>query len=317
MDGEGAGFRPRAGSTAMLFLVREVPVAEMLPTLAELATGVRVAVAPPPPRRPEPDEGEIDPDAQLGITSAGRELVNVIGVFTSWVRQCPAGPMDFDLGARPSAQALLGGWAPAVVHAFAAEPLTVAEASERVGVLGPDVTAERVEAMAEHGLLEVRSRGAEPSYAASDWLRRGIAPIVAAMRMDGIHALAGDPAPVAVADVEAVFRLALPLLRLPAEAAGSCALAVGLEPEVAEEPVGVTVRVEEGRVASLEPGVDPGADAMASAPAVDWLDTLVEIDVDRVQKTGNHRLAGLLVEELHETLFGRPLRAVFGDPSEW
>jgi hypothetical protein len=305
----------------MLFLVREVPAAEMLPVLAELATGVAVSLEPAPPPPSEPASGsaepEIDPDAQYGVTEAGRELMNVLGVFTSWLRQCPAGPMNFDLEARPSTQALLGGWAPALVHAFAAEPLTVAEASERVGVLGREVTAERVEAMAEQGLLEVRSRGAEPSYAASDWLRRGIAPIVAAMRMDRIHALAGDPAPIAVADVEATFRLALPLLRLPADVAGTCALAVALEPEVAEEPVGVTVRVEEGRVASLEPGIDEGAEAIASAPAADWLDTLVEIDVDRVRKTGDHRLAGLLVEELHETLFGRPLRAVFGDPAEW
>jgi hypothetical protein len=71
------------------------------------------------------------------------------------------------------------------------------------------------------------------------------------------------------------------------------------------------------RSASLEPGIDLEADALASASAVDWLDTLVEIDVDRVQRPGNRRLARILVEELHETLFGGPRRAMFGDHSGW
>jgi hypothetical protein len=172
----------------------------------------------------------------------------------------------------------------------------------------------RVEAMAIEGLLEELPDGAEPRYAVTDWGRLAVAPLAAAARME-LRYPPGGTAPIAVADVEAAFRLALPLLRLPAEAAGSCALAVGLEPEVAAQPVGVTVHVEEGRLASLEPGIDPEAGALASASAGDWLDTLVERDVDRVQRPGNRRLARILVEELHETLFGGPRRAMFGGPA--
>jgi hypothetical protein len=312
--GEGAGFRPRAGALSIVFLYDKDDPEEMVAGLAEIATGVRIP--PAPPEEPEEDEGELDPDATVGITPAGVEWLNLMGIFTSWLRQCPAGAMNFERVAYPSIDALLGGWASAATHAFAAEPLTIPEACERVGILPLEAIAERVGAMEEQGLLEALPRGAEPRYAPSDWMRRAVAPIVAAMRMDLRHPRA-PVAPIAVADVEAVFRLALPLLRLPADAEGSCALAMQLEPEVSEDPVGVTVQVEEGRVASLELGIDAGAGALASAAAPDWLETLIEIGVDRVETSGEGPLAGLLVEGLHETLFGEPMRAVFGDPADW
>ncbi len=315
MSDEGASFRPRAGSLTILSLVSDAGPGEALAILAEIATGVRIAAV----AAAEPDdatEEAIDPGATVGVTDAGRDMLDVVGVFTSWLRQCPTGAMDFEAQAAPSIHALLGGWASATLHAFAAEPLTVAEAGERIGVLGLDAIADRVDALEAQGLLETLPAGAEPRCAASDWLRRGIAPILAAMRMELRHPL-DDAAPIAVADVEAAFRLALPLLRLPADTAGTCALAVQLEREVSETPVGATVRVEEGRVVSLELEIDDSAEALATASAVDWLDTLVEIDVNRVHTTGDRRLAGLLVDGLHETLFGEPLRAVFGDPSEW
>ena len=315
MSEESAGFRPRAGSRTILFLVGDANPGETFAILAEIATGVSIpGVAPTEPD--DATEGKIDPGATVEVTDAGRDMLDVIGVFTSWLRQCPAGAMDFDAQAGPSVDALLGGWASATLHAFAAEPLTIAEAGERIGVLGLDAIADRVDALEAQGLLEALPAGAEPRYAASDWLRRGIAPILAAMRMELRHP-PGGTAPIAVADFEAALQLALPLLQLPADVSGSCALAAQLEREVSETPVGVTVRVEEGRVVSLELAIDDSADALATASAVEWLDTLVEIGVNRVHTTGDRRLAGLLVDGLHETLFGEPLRAVFGDPSEW
>jgi hypothetical protein len=316
VTGEGTGFRPRAGSLSIVFLFARDEPEEMVAQLAEIATGVRLPPAPPPEEPEYESEGELDPDAQFGITPAGVEFLNLMGVFTAWLRQCPAGPMNFEAVAYPAIDALLCGWASAAIHAFAAEPLTVPEACERVGVLPLEAIAIRVAAMDQHGLLEALPHGAEPRYAPSDWLRRGIAPILAAMRMDLRHSSA-PAAPIAVADVEAVFQLALPLLRLPADAGGSCALAMQLDAEVSEDPVGVTVQVEEGRVVALEPGIDEDADALAIASAADWLETLIEFDVDRIETCGEGPLAGLLVDGLHGTLFGEPLRAVFGDPADW
>lgn len=112
-------------------------------------------------------------------------------------------------------------------------------------------------------------------------------------------------APIAIADVEAAFRLALPLLRLPADASGACSLAVGLEPEVSDRPAGVTAAVEAGRVVAFEPGLEQGADARAEASAADWLDTLIEPGVERVRTSGDRVLAGRLVDGLRTALFGK------------
>ena len=113
---------------------------------------------------------------------------------------------------------------------------------------------------------------------------------------------APGPAPIAIADVEAAFRLALPLLRLPDGASGACSLAVGLEPEVSDRPAGVTAEVEAGRVVAVEPGLEQGADAQAEASTADWLDTLIEPGVERVRTSGNRVLAGRLVDGLREGL---------------
>jgi hypothetical protein len=114
----------------------------------------------------------------------------------------------------------------------------------------------------------------------------------------------GDTAPIAVADVEAAFRLALPLLRLPGRVAGSCALVVELEEEVVGGPAALTARAEEGRVVAVEPGLAKDADARAAARAPDWLDAV--IDGERaIEMSGELRLARYLVGGLHEALFGR------------
>ncbi len=237
-------------------------------------------------------------------------------VLQAWLDSGPAGPVELGEEAGPAIWGLLCGWSSTVTHALAAEPLTVGETAERIQTLDPAVVELVIETMMDVELLSALPAGEETRYAVSDWLRAGIAPLAAAARMELRHP-PHDTAPIAVADVEAAFRLALPLLRLPADVSGTCALAAQLEREVSETPVGVTVRIEEGVVVSRKTGTDESADALASASAADWLDTLVEIGVDRVPATGDRRLAGLLVDGLHETLFGEPLRAVFGDPSEW
>jgi hypothetical protein len=324
---EEVGFRGRAGALTLLMPLSIADRETTLAILAELTTGVSMKLdvskfaedemhmaifeddyllEPANPEEP------IDVNTKFQATEAGAEFLFVSTVITGWLRQRPAGPIDLDEAAAQPMHALIAGWASGTLHELVAEPLTVAEASERLPTLAPEAVRARIEAMAIEGLVEEMTDGNDLLYAVTDWGRLAVAPIAAGARMELRHP-PGGTAPIAVADVEAGFRLALPLLRLPADAAGTCALAVGLEPEVAAEPVGVTVRVEEGRVASLEPGIDAGADALASGSAADWLDALVENDVDRVGGSGDRRLAGLLVEELHETLFDRPLPAALGD----
>jgi hypothetical protein len=308
------GFKARAGALTILLMLSVADRETTLAILAEIATGVRMEglIELPDPDdelhmaifeddymlEPVDPEEPIGPETKFRATEAGGEFLVVAGVLTSWLRQRPAGPLDLDEEAVQPVLALLGGWASGITHAFAAGPLGAGEAQERVGTLSLEDVEVRIGAMEAQGLLEaLESEDGEVRYEATEWLRKGVAAIAAAARMELRYPAPGT-APIAVADVEAAFGLALPLLRLPGEASGACCLAVGLDPEVSERPAGVTAEVEAGRVVAVEPGLEQGADARAEAAAADWLDTVFEPDVERVRTSGDRTLAGRLVEGL-------------------
>jgi hypothetical protein len=243
------------------------------------------------------------------MSPSGVEAIFVGGAAERWLGRAPGGGLELD-GDRGQAAlgALIDGWSAAIVHALAAAPATRAELEAQLE-LPKKVLRNRLDRMRATGLLANPPGEDEDDddapYAPTDWLRAGLAPLLAAVRLE----LRAPPeeeetAPPTPLDVEAAFGLALPLLRLPEDASGSCALAVGLDPEIAAEPAGVTARVEKGRVARIEPGLDEQADARADGPALDWLDTIIEEDTKRVRTGGDRLLAGLLLVELHKTLFG-------------
>jgi len=66
---------------------------------------------------------------------------------------------------------------------------------------------------------------------------------------------------------------------------------------------GATVTVERGQVVSSTPALREEVDAWASASAIDWLDTLVEPPLARVETGGSKQLAASLLAGLHERLF--------------
>jgi hypothetical protein len=322
--GEG-GFRARAGALTLLFLTTSMRRELLRPLLAEAATGVelvdrgdlpdpddpidyeviidRYLVEPADPAH-GPDE-PIGPDTMLQPTPAGHEVPFVGTVLQEWLNRGPDGPIELGPDAGSALWALLAGWSSTVVHAFAAEPRTAAEASEAIPVLDAELVSAHIEAMVETGLLEELPgpEGAEQRFAATDWLRTAIAPLAVAARMELRHP-PGDTAPIAALDVQAAFQLTLPLLELPPDLRGSCSLAVELDEEVLDSPSGVTARVDRGRVLTCEPRLDEGADAWARATAPDWLEMVIEGDGERAEAGGEMRIAAALLEGLHETLFG-------------
>jgi hypothetical protein len=322
--GGEVGFKARAGALTLFYLASPMKRSVLLTMLAEAATGVELiddidlpdpddppdlsVIADPyivEPTDPDFEPGdEVDWDTELKPSPAGEELLVVAPVLERWLNECPQGRVTLGPDAGPALSALFGGWCSTAMHALAAEPLTVAEAVEAIGTLGEDVVEERLDAMAEVGQLEVlRGEDGEERFAATEWLRMAIAPLAIAARMEHRHP-PGDTAPIAALDVEAAFLLILPLLELPLDLSGTCSLAVELDEDVVPNPAGVTVRVEAGRVASVEAGLDEDADCWASASAPDWLDTLIEPHVKRVSSGGERDLPRRLVYELHETLFG-------------
>ena len=325
-DGGEVGFKARAGALTLFYLASPMKRSFLLTMLAEAATGVELVedsdfpdpedpidldlevIADPylvEPTDPDFEPGdEIDWNTELRPTAAGEELLVVAPVLERWLNECPQGGVTLGPDAGPALSALFGGWCSTAMHALAAQPLTVAEATEAIGTLGGGVVEQRLDDMAEVGQLEMlRGEDGEERFAATEWLRMAIAPLAIAARMEHRHP-PGDTAPIAALDVEAAFLLTLPLLELPPDLSGACSLAVELDEDVVPNPAGVTVRVERGRIASVEAGLDEDAGSWASAPAPDWLDTLIEPHVKRVDSGGERALPRRLVYELHQTLFG-------------
>jgi hypothetical protein len=100
---------------------------------------------------------------------------------------------------------------------------------------------------------------------------------------------------------------ALPLLRMPNGLSGSCSLSFELEEGVIGSPVGLTARIEQGRVVACEPGIDPEAGAAAAGPIGNWLNALIDGETRGVSSDGDWRLPRDLLGAIHETLFGAPL----------
>jgi hypothetical protein len=325
-SGTGEGrFRARAGALTLLYIASPMERSFLLAMLAEAATGVELLddFELPDPDDPidlsiitdpylvepaDPDfEGTVDENTILKPTPAGRELLFVSFILERWLNSCPYDSLRLGPEAGPALSALLAGWSSTAMHVLATRPLSVDETAEAIGTLSDETVEDRIDAMESAGLLEaLEEEDGEERFAATEWLRMGIAPLAAAARLEHRHP-PGDTAPIAALDVEAAFLLTLPLLELPAELSGTCRLAVELDEGVSPSPAGVTARVESGRVVACKLGLDDGTDAWATASAADWLDTVIEPDVKRVRSGGDRRLARTLLHALHQTLFGVPV----------
>lgn len=304
----------------LLYLVSQIARSTLVTVLAEATVGIRLEEPEPEPEDPlhmelfedryllEPaDPGigpddPIDPDTPMQATPAGRALVPVDDVFTQWVDRGSGGKLELGPESASEIWALLVGWSTTLTHALAVEPLTAAEASEAIPTLSLGAAEDSLETMEEAGMLEAVVDAGETRYAPTEWLRRGIAPLAAAARQE-LQYPPGDTAPIDAADVEAAFRLVLPLLQMPPSADGICALAVDLDGEDGESPAGVTAAFAVGRLVAVEPGFDQEADCRAAASAADWLETLID-GRPNIELSGEKNLARSVVFKLHSTLFG-------------
>lgn len=325
-DLSGGGFKARAGALTLLYLTSPWERDVLLRLLAQATTGVELVEEWEIPDADDPVDADAvfsdtyllepvdpgadrdDPDTMLQPTAAGREAPFVGAVLQQWLNAHPGGPIELGPEAGPVLWPMLSAWASSVMHAFAAGPHTARQVCEEIQVMELDAVEVRIDLLEEAGLLRALpcAEDEDEPYEATEWLRMAIAPLAAAARMELRHP-PGDTAPIAALDVGAAFHFTLPLLELPEELSGSCALAVELEHGLSGSPAGVTARIEAGRVVSCKTGLDPNADAWATASAANWLDTLIEPEVKRVRSGGERQLARCLLYELHRILFGVPV----------
>ena len=319
------GYRARAGALTLLYLSSPLERPVLRTLMAELTTGVKVQEIVPPdpehmvmgvfedsyllePADPDHPPGEpIGPDTVMRPTPAGREVPFVGTVVARWLLRCPQGPLEHGEESGRHMAALLGGWGSTTIHALAGGPLSAAQVCEAVQVLDRRAVDARIEAMLETGLLESapgEGPGGDPLVQPTEWLRRAVAPLAVAARME-LRFPPGDTAPIGALDVEAAFQLALPLLKLPRRLSGTCSPAVELDEGVAGNPAGVTARIEQGRIVACERGLDPAADATASGTTAAWLDAVIDRRTEAIASSGDGRLLKHILRELHRALFKR------------
>lgn len=251
---------------------------------------------------------QVGPEHEYRVTSGGQEVLFVGFVVERWLQSAPQGPLAFDSPeAARAVAALVEGWSATVMHALVREPLTLAELDDAVEDLRRRELKRHLDAMLSARQIEAHPGiDGEVIYAATDWLRAGIAPLIASARLERRDPKEGM-APIEALDVEAGFRCSLDLIELPRELSGSCWLGLNLEEDESACLTGVTAQIDQGRLVSCVPGLDKKADAWAAASASDWLDTVIEPDANLVRAGGDRWLASALLDAIHQALFGVPV----------
>jgi DNA-binding HxlR family transcriptional regulator len=253
-------------------------------------------------RRRRPDfPGAVD--CHLGPAAMG--LLEVAEVLEAWLASSPEGPLEFgDPAAKSAVKALVDGWSTAIVRALAARPLTLTELNKLIAGTSYPSLERRLGAMRLAGQIEPCAglRRGKP-YAATEWLRQAIAPLLAAARWERQFA-AEESVGIGRLDFEAAFLLSAPLLDLPENPSGRCRLAVvsrngGGEPTVA----GAMIEIEEGRVVSCVSRLPGEAAAWASGGSGAWLSALIDHRTEQLELGGDCDLATAVVDELHGSLF--------------
>lgn len=250
---------------------------------------------------------EVEPGRIFRVSNGGREALFVAFVVERWLQNAPYGPVSFEgPDAEGTVAALAESWSATVVHMLAREPMTLGELDTVIEDLGRRTLRRHLEAMQRTGQVEALTESGEAIYALTDWARSGIAPLIASARLERRNPMEGM-APIDALDVDAGFRLSLPLITLPMELSGVCRLGLNLDEDERSAMTGVTARIEEGRVVDCHDGLDADANAWAAATAAGWLDTVIEPDAKRVRTGGDRWLSAALLDGLHKTLFGMPV----------
>lgn len=239
----------------------------------------------------------------------GEEMLSVLDALRRWMSRRPRGTGRLGAlmsEAGPSSgealASLVCSWLATVTHALAAEPMTVVELERAIGRLDGAAIEAVLDSMEKTGQAEAMRYGEVTRYRLTDWMREGIGPIVAAVRHEG-HFPDGLSAPPDVLDVEAAFQMALPLLRLPPRLSAAGRLGVRI-PGEESLIAGAMVEVDRGAILASSPLLESEPENWVTGTPLEWCDTVIDPSEPMLEVGGDSALAGILIEALHEALFG-------------
>lgn len=250
-------------------------------------------------RRPE---GAFPGGAAHELTPIGLDLLRVSELLQAWLSLIPAGTHPLEAqAAKAAVKTLVEAWATSMLPAFAAGPVTLTQLDRIIPGMNYPALERRLMAMRLAGQVKaVPSGGRGTPYVLTGWGRRAAAPLTAAAWWENRHRRAR---PMTSRDVETLFMLAIPLLRLPWDLAGSCRLAVELCGDEGSRVVGAMVRVEAGEIVSCSAKIDGYPDAWVVARAGTWLTAMIDDREGQVMEIGgDSSLAKAILLGLRRTL---------------
>lgn len=240
------------------------------------------------------------------LTPAGAELLSVAATIDSWLASAPKGPTPIESETGKAAiKALIGGWGSTMLRALVTRPFSLTELDNLITAFSYPALERRLGAMRLVGFVTaVEGNGGGTPYAVTDWLRRGMGPLLAAVRCERLH-MSEATAPLTRIDVETILLLTTPLLTLDPEAEGSSQLAIHVG-GAGRPSAGINLTVRAGRLAQSTSQLEPSPPNWVRGSAADWLDALVEGRLERLRAGGDRALTVELVDRLHGALFPNP-----------
>ncbi|HSS03659.1 MAG TPA: winged helix-turn-helix transcriptional regulator [Solirubrobacterales bacterium] len=242
------------------------------------------------------------------LTASGRDLLFVATVLERWLSRAPEGPLPFGSNAAKAAiKALVEGWSTSMLRALAARPLSLTELDSVIGSLSYPALERRLGAMRLSGQVEAcPANGRGTPYGVTNWVRSGVAPLIAAVRWEQRHQPGESPPPTSI-DVEAAFLLAVPLLRCPDDLTGACQMAVVISGKGKQRLAGIAIEIVNGRIAACSTRLRMHPDTSAAGPLCAWLSAVIDAPSGELNLSGDRPLAHALLTGLHEVLFENAL----------
>lgn len=245
------------------------------------------------------------------LGSAGVELLKVARVLESWLAESPGEPMALgSTAAKSSLKSLVAGWDSMIIRAFAARPLSLTELSKLIPGLNYPSLERRLGGLRMAGLVKAHTcEGRSTPYAATEWLRRAVGPLVAATQWER-EQIPTESSPLGRLDAEAMFLLAVPMLRLADPGLSTFRLGVELRSSSGDLTLaGVQAQLGDGGVSKCTTRLEGRVGASASGPAGAWLRALSEGEAEDLELSGDCGLAKEVLDGLHAALFRTPQRA--------
>lgn len=244
-------------------------------------------------------------NVEFALAESGRELLGVAATLGAWLAEAPEGALVLgNANAKGAVKALAEGWSTGMIRALASKPLTLTELDRLITEVSYPSLERRLEAMRMVGQIEpVPSKGRGTPYVVTDWLRRAIAPIIAAVHWEQMQLPSKAPA-ITKIDVEAAFMMVIPMLSLGTELSGASRLAVDMDGAGKSRLAGVRVVLHRGQVDSCTTRLEGQMDAEAVGSATEWIRAVTDPEPERLKVSGERRLAVAFVAAIHEVLFG-------------